>query len=215
MSKLVAAIEQLREADEQLNASTPQPFPLPIGGLEAVVAGSVLALDDGDWWLPGLRERVGAVLREAPIERIIDGLSGAKPYRIAPPTPSPALRALHAVGLALASADACTLVHLGVGSAADGAWFEALNTAALTKANVIFLVAVHPLDGDAPLAQQLASSPSEIANGVGISGVVVDGNDVTAIYEAVQQAKAAGGPHVIEARLNPSEDVLERAQQQA
>ena len=84
MSKLVAAIEQLREADEQLNASTPQPFPLPIGGLEAVVAGSVLALDDGDWWLPGLRERVGAVLREAPIERIIESLTESRPQ---PPPP--------------------------------------------------------------------------------------------------------------------------------
>lgn len=215
MSNLAAAIEQLRDADQKLNESAPQPFPLPISGLEAVVAGSLLALDDGDWWVPGLRERVGAVLREAPIERIIDGLSGAKPYRIAPPTPSPALRALHAVGLALATPSACTLVHLGVGSAADGAWFEALNTAALTKANLIFLVAVHPLEGGSPIPQQLASGPAAIAEGVGLTASVIDGNDVTAVHTAVRKARKAGGPHVIEARLNPTEDVLSRAQQQA
>jgi pyruvate dehydrogenase E1 component alpha subunit len=215
VSNLVAAIEQLRHADHQLNDAAPQPFPLPITGLEAVVAGSVLALDDGDWWVPGLRERVGAVLREAPIERIVNGLSGAKPYRVAPPTPSPALRALHAVGLALANPQATTLVHLGVGSAADGAWFEALNTAALTKANLIFLVAVHPLDGAAPVPQQLAGSPAKIAEAAGLTTAVIDGNDVRAVHEAVRKARAAGGPQVIEARLNPTEDVLERAQNNA
>jgi TPP-dependent pyruvate/acetoin dehydrogenase alpha subunit len=215
VSAFVAAIEQVRQADRELNQADPTPFPLPIAGLEAVVAGSVLALDAGDWWVPGLRERVGAVLRETPIERIIDGLRGAKPYRVAPPTPSPALRALYAVGIALSNPDACTLVHLGIGSTADGAWFEALNTAALTQANVIFVVAVHPLEGDAPLPPQLAGNPSDIAKAIGLKVAQVDGNDIQAIHNSVSKARKAGGPHLIEARLNPAEDVLLRAKIQA
>ena len=215
MSAFVTAIEQVREADHALNQADPVPCPLPIAGLEAVVAGSVLALDAGDWWVPGLRERVGAVLRETPIERIVNGLSGAKPYRVAPPSPSPALRALHAVGIALANPDACTLVHLGIGSTADGAWFEALNTAAITQANLIFVVAIHPLEGGAPLPQQLAGNPADIAEATGLSVTRVDGNDIQAIHDSVSKARAAGGPHLIEARLNPSEDVLTRAKQTA
>jgi TPP-dependent pyruvate/acetoin dehydrogenase alpha subunit len=102
-------------------------------------------------------------------------------------------------------------VHLGIGSTADGAWFEALNTAALTNANVIFVVAVHPLGGEAPLPAQLAGSPADIAKAAGLKATKVDGNDVNAIHQAVQKARKAGGPHLIEARLNPAEDVLERA----
>ena len=62
----------------------------------AYVEEAIAALGRGDWWVPGLRERVGAVLRDVPIERLVDGLAGARPYKVAPPTPSPALRALHA-----------------------------------------------------------------------------------------------------------------------
>jgi len=215
VSAFVTAIEQVRQADHQLNQANPTPFPLPIAGLEAVVAGSVLALDAGDWWVPGLRERVGAVLRETPIERIIGGLSGAKPYRVAPTTPSPALRALHAVGIALTNPDACTLVHLGIGSTADGAWFEALNTAALTQANVIFVVAIHPLEGEAPLPAQLAGKPADIAEATGLTVARVDGNDIQAIHKSVSKARKEGGPHLIEARLNPAEDVLTRAKSNA
>jgi len=200
---LVEAIARLQEADRALNAADPKPFPVPLAGLEAVVAGSVLALERGDWWVPGLRERVGAVLREVPLERIADGLKGARPYRIAPPTPAPALRALHAVGLALADREHAALVHLGIGSAADGAFHEALNLAALLRPNVLFMVAVHPLGDDAPLGPQLAASPADLARAFGIPATEVDGNDVVAVRDAVAAARSAGGPALIEARLVP------------
>ena len=77
---LLAAIERLQQADQALSDADPTPFPLPVAGLEAVIVGAVLALERGDWWVPGLRERVGAVLRDVPLERLIDGLQGAKPY---------------------------------------------------------------------------------------------------------------------------------------
>ena len=203
---LDAAIARVRTGDAELLAAGPRPFPLPIHGLEAIVAGSVTALSRSDWWVPGLRERVGAVLRDVPVSRLVDGTRGAKPYRVAPPSPSPALRALYAVGLGL-HGEGAALVHLGIGSASDGALHEALNLAALTGASVIFVVAVHPLDGDAPLGPQLATTPAAIAGAFGIPTQTVAGDDAQAVHDAVAAARSAGGPHLIEARLppNPSE----------
>jgi TPP-dependent pyruvate/acetoin dehydrogenase alpha subunit len=196
-------VEALKAADARLATLGPTPFPLPIHGLEAVVAGAVRGLTAGDWWVPGLRERVGAVLRDVPVERLVDGFAGSRPYKVAPPTASPALRALHAVGLALAAgADATTavLVHLGTGSVADGAFAEALNLAALRQARVIFLVALHPLEG-APVPRQSAATPAALAAAYGVPAVEVDGTDPEAVRTAVAGARGRSGPTLITARL--------------
>ena len=163
--------------------------------------------------MPGLRERVGAVLRDVPVERLVDGLSGARPYRVAPPTPSPALRALHAVGLALAGNR--VVVHLGVGSAADGAFHEALNLAALRSANVVFLLAVMPLDEAAPVATQLAADPAALGAAFGIPTTTVSGSSVGAVRSAVATALEAGGPHLIVATLDPGADLLALAKSES
>jgi TPP-dependent pyruvate/acetoin dehydrogenase alpha subunit len=196
----VDALAVVRAADTALQALSPTPFPLPIGELAPVVAGAVSALQKGDWWIPSMRERVGAVLRGAPVERLVDGTAGARPFKVAPPGTSPALRALTAVGLAHGSGGTA-LVHLGVGSASDGALHEALNLAALLRPNVIFVVSVHPLGGDAPLGPQLAVSVAELARAFGIPSTAVDGTDPAAVNAAVTAARAAGGPHLVQAQL--------------
>ena len=105
------------------------------------------------------------------------------------------------MGLALADRDCAALVHLGIGSASDGAFHEALNLAALLKPTVIFLVAVHPLDGDAPLGRQLATSPAALAKAMGLHTTTVDGTDAAAVQQAVANALRQRGPHLIEASL--------------
>ncbi|MCO4747881.1 MAG: hypothetical protein KC912_24015 [Proteobacteria bacterium] len=212
MSEHIEALERIQAADAQLSANA-TPFPVPIAGLEAVVAGALLGLERGDWWVPGLRERVGAVLRDVPLTRLEDGLAGAKPYKVAPPTPSPALRALHAVGLALAGNTA--LVHLGIGSASDGAFHEALNLAALKRPNVLFLVAVHPLGEDAPVGPQLGTDPALLARAFGLDTVELDGSSIIAVRDAVAAARDAGGPHVLIARLDPGADLMAVARAEA
>jgi TPP-dependent pyruvate/acetoin dehydrogenase alpha subunit len=195
----VTSIQRLGEADQAFAALSPKPFHLPVAGLEAVVAGGIAGLGKGDWWLPGLRERVGAVLRDVPASKLVEPNVGASSYKVAPADSSPANRALWAVGLAMTGTPA--LVHLGVGSASDGAFYEALNLAALHRPAVIFLVAVHPLGEDAPLGPQIAASPSALARALGIPATEVDGHDVDAITGAVAAARKSGGPHVVEARL--------------
>ncbi|HHO50394.1 MAG TPA: hypothetical protein ENK18_05850 [Deltaproteobacteria bacterium] len=195
------ALERIRAADAALSASGATPFPLPIGELLPVVAGTVSALSRGDWWVPGLRERAGAVVRDVPLERLIDGLAGARPYRVAPPSPDGALRALYAVGLALSDPQRAAVVHLGLGSMGDGAAHEALNLAALLEANVVFVVAVHPLGDGAPLGRQLATSPAALAAGLGVAVTEVDGSDAEAVAGAVADARSQPGPHLVVARL--------------
>ena len=195
---------RVREADAALQGGEPTPFPLPVGNLLPIVAGTVAALDRADWWVPGLRERAGAAARDVPVERLVDGLLGARPYRVAPPGASGALRALYAVGLALANPDHHVVVHLGIGSMSDGAAYEALNLAALQQAPVIFVVAVDPLDGDAPLGPQCAAPPARLAASLGIEVTEVDGTSAQAVHGAVRSAKLHPRPHLIEARLAPA-----------
>jgi pyruvate dehydrogenase E1 component alpha subunit len=204
---LAQDIRTLRDADAALAAASPVPFPLPVAGLEAVIAGSLAALSRADWWVPGLRERVGAVLRDLPVDRVADGFRGARPYKVAPPTAAPALRALHAVGLAQATGKPA-LVHLGIGSVSDGAFAEALNLAALTGAPVVFVVAVYPLDDQAPVGPQSMASPSALAKAHGIATTTVDGSRAHKVRAAVDKALKKGQPHLIEASLHPGADLV-------
>lgn len=190
----------LREADAALAALGPVPFHLPVHGLESVVEGAIGGLEAGDWWIPGLRERVGAALRGVAVDKLVDPRRGARPYKVAPSDGTPANRALIAVGLAIASGGVA-LVHLGIGSMSDGAVAEALNLAKLRAVRVIFLVAVHPLTADAPLPTQTASSPARLAEAYGVPAVVVDGQSTEAVRAAVAEARASDGPVLIEARL--------------
>lgn len=197
------SLSAIRAASEALTALDPLPFPLPVDGLEAVIAGGFEGLERTDWVLPGLRERVGAVLRGCPVERLADPAEGARPYRVAPASGDPAARALHAVGLAMARPDEAALCFLGQGSAGCGAFHEALNLAALYGARVIFLLTCLELDEGAPVGPQLAADPADLAAAFGLHTQTLDAPDVAAVRGAVAAARAAGGPALIAIRLRP------------
>jgi len=201
---LAAAIDQVRHAADSLVESSA--LPLPVQGLEAVIAGVSAALPEGAWWVPGPRERSGAVLLDLPIDRLEGALDGAAPYRIAPVSTAPALRALHAVGLAHATGKHAA-VHLGAGSVADGAFAEALNLAALLGAKAVFVVAEHPLDGDAPLGPQSAAGTTALAQAHGLEVFPANGNDAASVREAVTAAADIGGPAVVVATLAPDQPI--------
>ena len=204
-------ITQIQAADAALELLGPAPFHVSIRGIEAVVAGAVSGLERGDWWCPGLRERCGAVARGVPVDRLVDGFRGARPYKVAPPTENPALRCLVGVGLAAGSGRPC-LIHLGVGSAADGAFAEALNLAAIRQVPAIFLVALHPLDRGAPVGPQLAADIERLAGAFGIQAWRADGSRADSVHEAVRSAashaRSTGAPAVIVAPLIPGSDPL-------
>lgn len=184
----VDGVQALARAEQALLALQPRPFPLPLGRLAPVVAGAFAGVQRSDWVVAGPRERIGAALRCCPVERLVDPAQGARPYKLAPVSGSPGARALHAVGLALAS-QRPVLCFLGLASAASGATHEALNTAVLTRAPVIFLHVAVPLSADAPVGPQLAADLATVAAAHGLEVATVTGPDLSSVQQAVALAR--------------------------
>ena len=87
------ATQRLIEADNAFQGMSPLPFPVPLGPLCPLLAGCLTALTDDDWWFPSLRDRVAAVLRGVPLERLVDPAQGVDTHRVAPADPTSARRA--------------------------------------------------------------------------------------------------------------------------
>ncbi len=114
-----------------------------------------------------------------------------------------------AVGAALAFAmrkeNRVALSFFGDGAVNEGAFHEAANLAGLWQLPVIFFCENNlygegtPQDKQAPIADLAVR-----AEGYGFPGVIVDGNDVIAVYEAVEEAaaraRAGDGPTFVEGK---------------
>jgi pyruvate dehydrogenase E1 component alpha subunit len=97
------------------------------------------------------------------------------------------------------------LTYTGDGASSTGMFHEALNLAAVTNAPFVLVVENNRYAYSTPLGQQMrVEHIADRAAGYGIPGVVVDGNDVEAVYAvtcaAVQRARGGGGPTLIEAK---------------
>jgi len=184
-------------------------------GQEASEVGAVLALRPQDWLFPTYRDTMAVVCRGVdPVEVLSllrgDWHCGYDPYeyRVAPQCTPLATNTLHAVGLAQAAKlkgeDTVALVMLGDGATSEGDTHAALNFAAVWQSPVVFFVQNNGYAISVPLSKQSAA-PSLAHKGIGygVPAMLVDGNDVAAVYAAVQRAvaSAAGGsgPTLIEA----------------
>lgn len=180
------AVSMLRDASAAIEASGG----LALGDLDGVVAAVVSGLPRSTWWVPGLRERAGGVLRGASAERLASG-AALPPYRVGAAIGPSGSRALYALGLAIAGQPA--LVHLGAAALADGGVFEALNLAALRDAPLVLVVTTRDLS-DAPVPRQAAISEEHLAAGLGVAFVDARG---PALAEAVADAVATARPTVV------------------
>jgi 2-oxoisovalerate dehydrogenase E1 component alpha subunit len=123
---------------------------------------------------------------------------------------------LHAVGLALAfrlagESGLAAITFFGEGATAEGAWHEAIGFAGIHQLPVLFVcennqyaISVHQRR-EVPVEDVAAK-----AAGYGMPGVIVDGNDMFAVYAAAQaameRARSGGGPTLLECktyRLRP------------
>jgi 2-oxoisovalerate dehydrogenase E1 component alpha subunit len=103
------------------------------------------------------------------------------------------------------------LTCLGEGATSQGEWHEGMNWAGVHKLPFICLVQNNIYAISVPVDQQMAvANVADKAAGYGVHGVVVDGNDVLAVYavmrEAVERAYNGGGATLVEAktyRLSP------------
>lgn len=101
--------------------------------------------------------------------------------------------------------DNVSVAFFGDGAANEGAFHESVNMAAIWNLPVIF-VCENNLYGASTHVSKVMK-PKHIADraaAYGIPGIIVDGNDVFAVYratdEAVKQARSGGGPVLLECK---------------
>ena len=184
-------------------------------GQEACQVGAVLALREQDWLFPTYRDTVAVLTRGVPPAEALSLLRGEwhcgydpHEHRVAPQCTPLATSTLHAVGLARAAqlkhSGEAALVLTGDGATSEGDTHEALNFAGVWQAPVVFLVQNNGYAISVPLAKQTAAPALAYRGvGVGMRSLLIDGNDVAAVFAAVRDAlghAAAGrGPTLIEA----------------
>jgi 2-oxoisovalerate dehydrogenase E1 component alpha subunit len=114
-----------------------------------------------------------------------------------------------AAGIALAAKlrreDKVVVTCFGEGSTSEGDFHEGLNWAGIHKLPVIFFCENNQYAISEPQTRQMAvEHVADRAAAYGMPGVVVDGNDVLAVYRAalpaVQRARAGEGPTLLEAK---------------
>lgn len=98
-----------------------------------------------------------------------------------------------------------SISYFGDGATNEGAFHESLNLAALFSLPVIYVCENNLYGEFTPIGEHmLLTDIADRASSYGIPGVVVDGNDVIAVYEAAKEAVARArrgeGPTLLEAK---------------
>lgn len=97
------------------------------------------------------------------------------------------------------------VAFFGDGASNRGTFHESANLASIWKLPVIFLCENNQYASTTPYRSSTSVEDiADRARGYGMPGVVVDGNDVFAVYEAakaaVERARGGGGPSLVEAK---------------
>jgi pyruvate dehydrogenase E1 component alpha subunit len=193
-------------------------------GQEAVPIATGLALEQGDWVFPALREQSVMLVRGFPLTLFIaqvfanagDVLKGRQ-------MPSHhSARAVHqvswsscigpqipqAVGAAWAmkmrKAESIAVGFMGDGATSQPDFHAAMNFAAVFKTPCVLVCQNNHWSISLPVARQTASATLAVkGRAYGMPSVRVDGNDLLAVFkvvaEATHRARCGGGPTFIEA----------------
>jgi pyruvate dehydrogenase E1 component alpha subunit len=110
-----------------------------------------------------------------------------------------------ALGAKMQGLDRVALCFFGDGAAQEGTFHEGINMAAVWRLPAIFLCENNGYAVSTPLSKAtLVKDIAERAPGFGIPGVVVDGQDLFAVHEAVStavvRARRGEGPTLVEAK---------------
>ena len=184
-------------------------------GHEAIQAGALHALHERDWVFPSYRESAIGLLRGIPVATVLQWWRGhpsgwwdPTASRVASICVPIATHVPHAAGAAwgsrLRGEDTVALAFFGDGATSEGAFHEGANFAAVMRAPLVLLCNNNQWAISTPLAAQTAAATlADKAVGYGMPGVRVDGTDVLAVYESVQdavaRARAGEGPTFVEA----------------
>ncbi|KRC58354.1 pyruvate dehydrogenase (acetyl-transferring) E1 component subunit alpha [Agromyces sp. Root81] len=193
----------------------------PLAGQEAAQIGSGRALRDDDFIFSSYREHALAWVRGvAPADLLSvwrgSTASGWNPFEHGMAVPQIIIGAqtLHATGYAMGAAwegsDAAAIAYFGDGATSEGDVNEALVFAASFDAPVVFFCQNNQWAISEPVGLQSKQHLARRADGFGMPGVRVDGNDVLAVLAATRialdRARRGEGPTFIEAvtyRMGP------------
>jgi pyruvate dehydrogenase E1 component alpha subunit len=95
------------------------------------------------------------------------------------------------------------LCYNGEGATSRGDWHEGINMASVMKLPVVYFINNNAYAYSTPVKYQMAIEDVAIrAEGYGIPGAIVDGNDIIAVYHAakksIDRARAGKGPSMVE-----------------
>lgn len=187
----------------------------PFRGQEAAQVGIMLALETTDWLVPSYRETAACITHGLPLSTTIlywradpSGWRFPEGVRILPYYIPIATQLPQAVGIAQAGKyqgeNWTVAAFIGDGGTSEGDFHEGLNFASVFSAPVLFVVQNNGWAISVPTHKQMRVQQVAVkAQGYGIPGVRVDGNDLVAVWvaakEAAQRARAGEGPTLIEA----------------
>ncbi|MCZ6630329.1 MAG: pyruvate dehydrogenase (acetyl-transferring) E1 component subunit alpha [Actinobacteria bacterium] len=194
----------------------------PFRGQEAAQIGAAAAIQDDDWVTGTYRDaalnwRAGYPWRLLVLGRTGDERGGELPQgvNVLPPSITVGGHMIHAVGLAwaekLQGSSRIALTSFGDGATSEGDFHEAMNFAAVYATPTVFLCQNNGYAISYPTSEQTKSKSIAVkADGYGMPGIRVDGNDVVGVFAAVREAahraRKGEGPSLIEAityRMGP------------
>jgi len=192
-------------------------------GEEAAALGSAAAVLDSDWVFPALRQGSVLLWRGFPLKAYIAQLIGNtgdvlnghqmpchyadRGVNVVAWSSVIATQLPHAVGMAYAArlkkSKDIAVAYLGDGATSSPDFHAAMNFAGVWKAPVVFVCHNNQWAISVPVeAQTAVKEIVRKADGYGVPGVRVDGNDVLAVYRAVKEAadraRRGDGPTFVE-----------------
>ncbi len=184
-------------------------------GHEACQVGSGLAFKKGDWLFPYFRDLGVYVTLGLPLKNYYlywmgheEGMNIPADLNIFTLAVPVASQLPHAVGAGMAAKmkkeKICILSTFSDGATSEGDFHEALNFAGVYKTPNVFVCFNNQYAISMPRAKQTASKTlAQKAVSYGFPGILVDGNDILAMYaatrEAAERARAGEGATLIEA----------------
>jgi TPP-dependent pyruvate/acetoin dehydrogenase alpha subunit len=227
MHRTMLTARLIDEAALRQNRMGRAPFVVPVSGHEGCQIGTAWPMRRGvDVWVPYYRDLGVVLVAGMTPEQIFLGVfskatdptSGgrqmpnhwsSRELQIVSHSSPIATQVPHAAGIAYAmkyrNEDAVVGSWFGEGATSEGDWHEGLNFAAIHRLPVVFVCENNEYAISVPQSKQMAvADVASRAEGYGMPGVVVDGNDVLACYrvmkEAHDRARAGGGPTLIECK---------------
>ncbi len=189
-------------------------FPQSLGQ-EAVAVGMGHAMTMDDIFCPYYRDQGAMFLRGVTMQEILAYWGGDErgsdfsiPKQDFPISVPVASQCLHATGCAYAikyrKEKRAVVTTVGDGGTSKGDFYEALNLAGVWNLPVVFIVNNNQWAISVPItAQTYSQTLAQKAIAAGIIGIQVDGNDVIAVRDVVNQAlekaRNGHGPTLIEA----------------